>query len=308
MTNSKQKIIPHLWYDREAREAAQFYVSAFGNGSRITGVTTLPDTPSGDTEVVSFELAGHRFMAISAGPAFQLNPAISFILNFDPSYDDNARENLDALWEKLSQGGTALVPLDQYPFSERYGWVQDRYSLSWQLILSDPGGEDRPFIVPSLMFVGDVCGKADEAVDFYISVFDNARRGNTVRYPEGMAPDEAGTIMFSDFMLEGQWFAAMDSAQDHAFNFNEAISLMVTCDTQEEIDTYWERLSAVEEAEQCGWLKDKYGVSWQIVPAALDEMLNNGSEEQVVRVIQAFLPMKKLEIAQLEAAFEGTAA
>lgn len=308
MTNTQQKIIPHLWYDKEAKEAAEFYVSAFGAGSKITDVTTIHDTPSGDSDIVSFELAGHPFVAISAGPQFQLNPAISFILNFDPSRDENARENLDALWEKLSQGGTPLIPLDEYPFSKRYGWIQDKYGLTWQLILSDPDGEDRPFIVPSLMFVGDVCGKAEEAIDFYLSIFNNGRRGNTARYPEGMEPDEAGTLMYADFMLEGQWFAAMDSAQDHDFNFNEAISLLVECETQEEIDYYWERLSAVPEAEQCGWLKDKYGVSWQIVPTALDDLLNNGSQEQSARVTQAFLEMKKLDVAQLEAAYEGTAA
>lgn len=308
MTNAQQKITPHLWYDKEAKEAAEFYVSAFGAGSQITDVTTIHDTPSGDTDIVSFELAGHPFVAISAGPAFQLNPAISFILNFDPSYDENARENLDALWEKLSEGGTALMPLAEYPFSKRYGWIQDKYGLTWQLILSDPEGEDRPFIVPSLMFVGDVYGKAEEAIDFYLSIFNNGRRGSTNRYPQGMAPNEAGTLMFADFMLEGQWFAAMDSAENHDFNFNEAVSLLVECDTQEEVDHYWERLSAVPEAEQCGWLKDKYGVSWQIVPAALDDLLNNGSQEQSARVTQAFLQMKKLDIAQLEAAYEGTAA
>lgn len=308
MTNTQQKIIPHLWYDKEAKDAAEFYVSAFGAGSRITDVTTIHDTPSGDSDIVSFELAGHPFVAISAGPQFQLNPAISFILIFDPSRDENARENLDALWEKLSQGGTPLIPLDEYPFSKRYGWIQDKYGLTWQLILSDSEGEDRPFIVPSLMFVGPVCGKAEEAIDFYLSIFNNGRRGNTHRYPEGMEPDEAGTLMYADFMLEGQWFAAMDSAQDHDFNFNEAISLLVECDTQEEIDYYWELLSAVPEAEQCGWLKDKYGVSWQIVPTALDDLLNKGSEEQTARVTQAFLEMKKLDVALLEAAYEGTAA
>ena len=95
-----------------------------------------------------------------------------------------------------------------------------------------------------------------------------------------MEPDQEGTIMFADFMLENQWFAAMDSAQAHQFNFNEAISFMVYCDTQEEIDEYWEKLSAVPEAEQCGWLKDGYGVSWQIVPTAMNEMMSKGTPEQ----------------------------
>ena len=230
---------------------------------------------------------------------------MSFIVNFDPSRDKNAWENLDKLWEKLSQGGAALMPLDKYPFSERYGWLQDKYGLSWQLILSNPEGEERPFIVPSLMFVGKVCGKAEESTNFYMSVFKNSRRGTVARYPKGMEPDKEGTIMFTDFMIENQWFAAMDSARAHNFAFNEATSFMVYCDTQEEIDYYWDKLSAVPEAEQCGWLKDKYGLSWQIVPTTMDEMMANGTREQIDRLTQAFLPMKKLVIAELEKAFKG---
>ena len=111
--------------------------------------------------------------------------------------------------------------------------------------------------------------------------------------------------MFADFMIEQQWFAAMDSAREHNFAFNEAISFMVSCDTQQEIDYYWEKLSAVPEAEQCGWLKDKYGLSWQITPGSLDEMMQEGTPEQIARVTQAFLPMKKFDIAKLRKAYEG---
>jgi predicted 3-demethylubiquinone-9 3-methyltransferase (glyoxalase superfamily) len=154
------------------------------------------------------------------------------------------------------------------------------------------------------LFVGDVCGQAEEATDFYLSVFKDSKRGTIARYPEGMAPDKEGTMMFTDFQLLGQWFAAMDSAQEHHFTFNEAVSLMVTCDTQDEIDDYWEKLSAVPEAEQCGWLKDKYGVSWQIVPTALDDMMGKGTPEQINRVTQAFLKMKKFDIESLKQAYE----
>lgn len=299
-----QKITPHLWFDKEAIEAADFYASLFPN-SKIMNVTTLHDTPSGDVNVVSFELSDQPFMAINAGPLFKFNPSVSFFVNFDPSRDKNARENIDRLWERLSTGGTALMPLQQYPFGERYGWVLDKYGLSWQLILSDPKGEERPFIIPSLMFVGKVYGKAEEAVNFYLSVFKNSKGGIVARYRKGQEPDKEGTVMFSDFMIENQWFAAMDSARMHDFSFNEAISFIVNCDTQEEINYYWERLSAVPEAEQCGWLKDRYGVSWQIVPTALNGMMENGSREQIDRVTQAFLPMKKFDIEKLKEAYEG---
>ncbi|HEX7017753.1 MAG TPA: VOC family protein [Patescibacteria group bacterium] len=298
-----QKIIPHLWFDKEAKEAAEFYTSAFPN-SKVTGVTTLPDTPSGDTDIVTFDLAGYSFMAISAGPYFKFTPAISFMVNFDPSKDNNARENLDALWETLAEGGKALMPLQEYPFSKRYGWIQDKYGLSWQLILTDPAGEDRPFIMPSLLFVEDVAGRAEEAINFYLSVFKNSKLGSIHKYPAGMEPDKEGTVMFGDFQLEKQWFAAMDSNREHNYGFNEAVSLLVNCENQKEIDYYWEKLSAVPEAEQCGWLKDTFGVSWQISPAALDTMMK-GSPQQVAAVTQAFLKMKKFDLAKLEAAYKA---
>jgi predicted 3-demethylubiquinone-9 3-methyltransferase (glyoxalase superfamily) len=299
MKTHVQKIVPHLWFDKEAKEAAEFYTALFPD-SKITNITTLHDTPSGDCDVVSFEVWGYSFMAISAGPLFKFNPSISFFVNFDPSRDKDAKQRLDAIWAKLSKDGTALMPLDKYPFSERYGWLEDKYGVSWQLILTNPEGEERPPIIPSLMFVGNVCGKAEEATDFYLSVFKDSKRGAIARYPKGMAPDKEGTIMFTDFQLLGEWFAAMDSAHEHSFTFNEAVSLMVNCDTQEEIDYYWEKLSAVPEAEQCGWLKDRYGVSWQIVPTALGDMMGKGTPEQINRVTQAFLKMKKFDIESLK--------
>lgn len=297
-------ITPHLWYDKEAGEAARLYTSAFPHSS-ITGGATLHDTPSGDTPVVSFEVWGFPFNAISAGPLFKFNPSISFMVNFDPSQEKDAQTLLDGAWNKLVEGGQILMPLDAYPFSPHFGWVQDKYGLTWQLILTNPAGEWRPPIVPSLLFVGDVCGKAEEASDFYISLFPDSKRGTISRWPEGTAPEQEGSIMFTDFMLAGKWFTAMDSAQAHNFAFNEAVSFQVSCDTQEEIDYYWEKLSAVPEAEQCGWLKDKYGVSWQIVPSAMGEMMSSGTPEQLDRVTQAFLPMKKFDIAKLQAAYAG---
>ena len=299
----KQKIVPHLWFDKEAIEAADFYSSVFPN-SGITSTTTLHDTPSGDCDIVSFTVFGQPFMAISAGPLFKFNPSISFMVNFDPSQDADAKTRIDAVWAKLAEGGKVLMPIDKYPFSERYGWVEDKYGLSWQLILTNPEGEERPLIIPSLLFVKDVYGKAEEASDFYLSVFKDAKRGAMVRYPAGMEPDKEGAVMFTDFKLEGLWFAAMDSAREHDFAFNEAISFMVYCNDQSEIDYYWEKLSAVPEAEQCGWLKDKYGLSWQIVPAVMERMMQDQDSERLDRVTQAFLKMKKFDLAALQRAYE----
>ncbi len=297
-----QKITPHLWFEEQAKEAANFYTSLFPN-SKVTNLTTLHNTPSGDCDVVSFELSGHPFMAISAGPLFKFNPSISFILNFDPSQDENAKENLTHMWHKLFEGGMALMPLDKYPFSELYGWVQDKYGVTWQLILTSPAGEKRPFISPSLLFTNEVAGRAEEAIDFYCSIFKDSKKGVTNRYPQGMEPEKEGTLMFADFYILNTWLAAMDSASEHKFNFNEAISLMIPCKDQEEIDYYWEKLSANPQSEQCGWLKDKFGISWQVTSIEMNEMMEKGTPEQIDRLTQAFLPMKKLDIEALKKAF-----
>ena len=292
-----QKIIPHLWYDKEAKEAAEFYVSVFPE-SKITSYTVLKGTPSGDCDVMAFNLWGNDFMSISAGPYFKLNPSISFIVGCD------TKEQVDGIWEKLNPGGTVRMPIDKYPFSEWYGWVEDKYGVNWQLILTKPEGEMRPRIVPSLMFTGDKVGKADEAIDFYVNIF-KGKRGATMRYGAGQEPEKEGNVTFADFELLGTWLAAMESAQAHKFTFNEAVSLMVSCDTQEEIDEYWSKLSAVPEAEQCGWLKDKYGVSWQINPSDLQKIMESGDQAKIDRVTQAFLKMKKFDIAELEKAAKG---
>lgn len=299
-----QKIIPHLWFDKEAKDAANFYASIFTN-SEITSVKTIHDTPSGDCDIVSFKIRGVEFMAISAGPYFKINPSVSFMVNFDPSQESNPTESLKATWEKLSDGGKVLMPLDKYPFSELYGWVEDKYGVSWQLIFTSPEGEERPQIIPCLLFTGEVYGKTESAFNFYLDVFRESKAGVIMKYPSGQEPNKEGTVMFSDFKLFDLWFAAMDGGGQHDFQFNEAVSFIVNCETQEEIDYYWEKLSAVPESEQCGWLKDKFGLSWQINPTRLGELMNSTDEEVVNRVTQAFLKMKKFNIAELEQAAKG---
>lgn len=297
MTTKNHKITPHLWYDKEAREAAELYTSVFPD-SKITNVTTLRDTPSGDSDIVSFEMAGQPFMAISAGPFFKFNPSISFQVHF------KTKDEVDKAWNKLTEGGMALMELGEYPWSARYGWLQDRFGLSWQLMFTGDA-ETKQKIVPAIMYVGEVCGKAEEAIKHYVSVFQDGKVESIQRYGKGEDPDKEGTVKQAAFSLFGQKFAAMDSAYPHQFAFNEAVSFIVHCDTQQVIDRYWASLSAVPEAEQCGWLKDKFGLSWQIVPTAMDEMMAGGNPEQIARVTQAFLPMKKLDIAVLQRAYEG---
>ncbi len=279
----KQRITPNLWFDGNAKEAIDFYVSAFPDSKIITvmnypnsteeGLADFQKNMAGKVLTVDFELSGLHFTAINGGPAFKVNPSISFMLNFDPSKDKQAREHLDELWEKLIDGGEALMPLQEYPFSKHYGWVKDRYGITWQLILTKPEGEPRPFIIPSLMFGNKQTGHAEEAIKFYTSLFEDSKTGTMARYTDDTGPAKKGALMFAEFTLDGQWFTAMDSGVNHDFTFNEGVSLSVACKDQAEIDRLWTKLSTVPEAEQCGWCKDQYGVSWQIVPENTAELL-----------------------------------
>jgi len=298
-----QKITPTLWFDKNAEEAAKFYTSIFKNG-KIGSTTHYTEAgfevhhmPAGTVLTVEFQIEGYDFLALNGGPVFKFTPAISFMVNC-PSAGE-----VDELWAKLSEGGTPLMPLDSYPFSPRYGWIQDKYGVSWQLIFMQAGAPRT--IVPSLMFTGPQVGKAEEAINFYASIFPDSSVGMITRYGAESAPDKEGMVMYGEMTLAGQKFAAMDSAYDHKFNFNEAISFLVTCKDQAEIDFFWEKLSAVPASEQCGWLKDKYGVSWQIVPVGMDEMLNSPDKAKADRAMQAIMQMKKIDMAGLQAAFDG---
>ncbi|MBE0539062.1 MAG: VOC family protein [Ignavibacterium sp.] len=289
------KITPHLWYDKEAKEAAEFYCALFPD-SKITNVTTLHNTPSGDADIVSFELIGQNFMAISAGPFFKLNESISLFAYCESD------EKIEQVYHKLCEGGKILFPLDKYDWSPKYAWVVDKFGLSWQLDVEKINNQQK--ILPALLFVNDKVLKVKEAAEFYCSVFPNSKIMMEFPYDKSAGlPD--GALLFTQFKLSDYLFNAMSGQGEHKFDFNEAMSFMVNLDTQEEIDYYWEKLSAVPESEQCGWCKDKFGVSWQIVPSILGEMMSKGTREQIDRLTQAFLPMKKFNIAEVEKAFKN---
>lgn len=292
-----QKIIPHLWFDKEAVEAARWYVSLFENSS-IIGVTTIPDTPSGEAELVDFRLADFRFSAISAGPYFTFNPSVSLMIACGTS------EEVDRLHAELSSGGTELMPLNEYPFSKRYAWVEDRYGLSWQIMLVE-NMEEHQRIRPALLFSKDACGKAEDAINYYAAAFKEAKKGFINRYAAGEAMDRRAKINYGEMSIYGTQLIMMDHGYGGDFTFNEAFSFMVLCENQEEIDYYWDKLSFVPEAEQCGWVKDQFGLSWQITPANMNEVLMKGTKEEVKRVTEAFLKMKKFDLAALEKARLG---
>ena len=143
---------------------------------------------------------------------------------------------------------------------------------------------------------------AEEAVNFYVSVFKNSKIGKVARYGKA-GPGKEGTVMTVAFELEGQQFTALNAGP--RFKFTEAISFVVNCETQKEVDEFWEKLSAGGEKVQCGWLKDKFGLSWQVVPTALEKMMSDSDPAKSNRVMKAMLQMVKLDIAELKRAYEG---
>lgn len=295
-----QKISQCLWFDDQAEEAANFYTSIFNNSKIGTIARYSADTPSnkpkGSVLTVVFEISGNQFTALNGGPEFKPNPSISFFVVCETV------EETDSLWQKLSEKGNVLMPLDKYDWSEKYGWVQDRFRISWQISvgkIADTGQK----ITPSLLFTGEKQGKAEDAIRFYNSVFKTSDIEGILKYGEGEEVPP-GFVKHAQFHLEGQTFMAMDSGVENDFPFSEAISFVVNCETQEEVDDYWEKLSAVPESEQCGWLKDKFGVSWQIIPKALIEMMNDQDTKKSKRVMEAMLQMKKIDIKGLKQAYQ----
>lgn len=282
-----QKITPCLWYNDQTEDALNRLISYFPN-SKIETIQRYPDglMPGMDGKIITaiFELAGQSFMALDGGPTFNFTPAISFFINGDSVAE------IDRLWEQLSVEGAALMPIGDYGFSEKFGWLNDRDGVSWQLNV----GARPQKITPYLLFVGEQHGKAEEAIQFYTSIFADSSIEYITHHTGEMG--EAGTVLTSLFRLNGQEFMAMDSNLEHNFTFTEATSFYVECDTQAEVDHFWNALSAVPDAEQCGWLKDKYGISWQIVPRVLGELLSDPDAEKANRVMDAMLQMKKIEI------------
>ena len=272
-------IYPCLWFNGNAKEAAEFYCSVFKN-SVITSDTQL---------VVTFMSAGQKFMCLNGGPQFTFNPAISFFVLCE------TKDEINKAWSRLLEGGSVLMPLDKYEWSSKYGWVQDRFGISWQLSYGKMEEVGQKF-TPVLLFTKEQNCKAEQAIQFYTSVFEGSSIEGILRYTNDENELE-GTVKHAQFKLGKHVFMAMDSSLQHLFNFNEAISFVVDCETQEEIDYYWYKLTKDGEESQCGWLKDKFGISWQIVPIILEKLMSDQSKSE--RVVNAFLQMKKFEIEKL---------
>ena len=272
-------IYPCLWFNGQAQEAARFYGSIFGN------VKVLDENPL----VIVFELDGVEIMGLNGGSRFQFNPSISFFVTCETD------KEVQHYWERLTVGGQVLMPLDKYDWSENYGWCNDKYGLSWQIYKGRMSDVNQR-IVPLLMFANKQYGNAEKAVNYYSSLFENSRIEGIMHYGSEN-PATEGKVMHAQFVLNDRVFMAMDAPGEHPFEFNEAVSFVVECDTQEEIDKYWDAFTKNGQESMCGWCKDEFGVSWQIIPAVLKDLMADPDKRQ--RVTEAFLKMKKMELAVL---------
>lgn len=283
-------IFPCLWFDGTGNEAAKFYVETFDG--KITA-----DSPV----VVNIEIFGQQLMILNAGPQFEKNASISFMILCE------TEKEVEKYWEKLTENGLVLMELGEYPWSKKYGWVRDKFGVTWQVYLGEKTGDQK--IVPTLMFIHQNNGKAQNAMELYTKIFPNSKIGNILKYGDGVGDENheiPENVQHSDFQLDGYTFFCMDNSYDHAFDFSEGISIVVMTHNQEETDHYWDSLIENGGRESmCGWLKDKFGVSWQIVPKKLLELMNGEDREKGIKVMQAMMNMKKIEIADLEKAYQS---
>jgi predicted 3-demethylubiquinone-9 3-methyltransferase (glyoxalase superfamily) len=291
----KKKITPCLWFDNQAEEAVNFYTSLFIN-SHIGNISRygkegyeVHGQKEGTALTVPFQLSGQKFTALNGGPLFKFNPSISLFVVCETEME------VEYLWKNLSDRGTIMMELNKYDWSEKYGWLNDRFGLSWQISL-DRIENTKQKISPAFLFMGEQHSRAEEAVRFYTAIFPGSEIKGILKYKEG-ENEAVGTVKHAQFSLKKQTFMIMGNSMTADFSFNESISFQVFCDIQSEIDYYWEKLSEGGSEGQCGWLKDKYGVSWQIIPVVLAELMSN--PEKSGKVMQAFLKMTKFDIAKL---------
>lgn len=288
-------ITPCLWFDYQAEEAVKFYTSLFSD-SHIGRIIRygkegfeFHQKPEGTVMTVEFELNGQPFLALNGGPVFKFNESISFYVYCA------SEDKINFLYEKLSEGGSVNMPLDKYFWSNKYAFVTDKYGVSWQLDVEDVNTQQK--IVPSLLFVNEKFNLVKEAVKHFTSIFPNSKMIMEYPYDKSMNLPE-DTLLFAQFELNNYLFNAMSGGTiNHNFDFNEAISFIINCDTQDEIDYYWQKLTEGGEEVQCGWLKDKFGISWQVVPKILNDLLNNPSKKG--KVMNAIFTMKKFDIKKL---------
>lgn len=276
----KQQITPCLWFNNQAKEAAALYCSVFEQ-SKITSQSPI---------VTEIEVIDQKFILLDGGPMFKPNPSISFY------YICENEQELNAIWNAFVIDGEIMMPLDAYPWAKKYGWITDKFGVSWQLALSEIS-EVGQKITPCLLFTGEQYGRVDEAIDHYSAIFKDPKLDGILRYGANELPDQEGKVKHAQIGFAGQKFMLMESAGQHKFGFTEGVSLTVYCETQEEIDYYWYKLTESGAESMCGWLKDKFGVWWQIVPTQLGKILSEPATGG--KAAQALMSMRKISIEQL---------
>ena len=276
----KEKITPCLWFNGQGQEAATLYCSVFAD-AKITAQSPF---------VTGINVSGQNITLLDGGPKYKPTPAISFY------YICEKPEELDRIWNAFSKEGTILMALDKYPWGEKYGWVNDKYGISWQLSLGNINDVGQK-ITTCLLFTGKQYGRAEEAINHYSSIFKKSKLDGILRYGNNELPDIEGKVKHAQMGLDGYKIMLMESAGQHNFTFTEGVSLTIHCETQEEIDYYWERLTESGAESMCGWLKDKFGVSWQIVPTILNKIMSDPAKAG--KAAQAFMAMRKLNIEQI---------
>lgn len=291
--NNKPSITPCIWYDKEAEEAVEFYSSLFDN-SKVNRIIPYGKEgfeyhhkPEGSVMTVEFELNGQSFLALNGGPVFKPNESISLFVYCE------SEERINFLYEKLSEGGSINMPLDKYDWSPKYAWVKDKFGVSWQLDIEAINSPQK--IVPSLLFVNDKYNLVKEALNHYTSIFPESKI--LMEYP---AEDY---LLFGQIKLNGYLINLMSGGKlQHNFDFNDGMSLIINCDTQDDIDYYWNKLTEGGQEVQCGWLKDKFGVSWQVVPKILNELISDPNKSS--KTMNSIFQMVKLDINTLIKASE----
>ncbi len=284
-------IFPCLWFNGDGKEAADFYCEIF-NG-KITA-----DTPV----VLNIKLFGQKLMFLNAGPQFEKHASISFTILCE------SEDEVQQYWNNLIKNGIILMDLAEYPWSKKYGWVRDQFGVTWQIYLGESKGDQR--IIPTLMFIHQNNGQAKKAIEFYTSIFPNSKVGGILKYGEGVGNENheiSENIQHADFEIDHYTMFCMDNSHDHQFDFNEGISMVVMTDDQIQTDHLWNSLLLDGGRESmCGWLKDQFGVSWQIVPKRLLELMNDFDQPQKAqKVVEAMMGMQKIVIADLEHAYNS---
>lgn len=274
----KSPFYPCLWFDGNGRDAADFYTSVFPSSKMLDS----------NPIVTTFELINTKYMALNGGPMYKMTPAFSFSV-----YCENENET-GRLYNMLSENGKILIPLDKYDWSPLYAWVEDKFGVSWQLDASSSGQKEK--IIPTLLFVNQKNTLVKSALEYYKNIFPGSDTILEAPFSPGSGMP-AGSLLFARFQLHGNVMNIMSSTESYDYDFTPGNSIVVECETQEEIDYFWEKLGNEGHYSMCGWLEDKHGVSWQIIPAILPQLMADPGKAE--KVTQAFMKMQKLEIATL---------